>query len=64
MIWQCLERLRAGGQAILVVDKHVKRLATLGDRFYVVEKGTVAWSGDAAAFVRDADVYARHLSIA
>ena len=64
VIWQCLERLRAGGQAILVVDKHVKRLATLGDRFYVVEKGAVAWSGDAVAFVRDADVYARYLSVA
>jgi branched-chain amino acid transport system ATP-binding protein len=64
VIWQCLERLRSGGQAILVVDKHVKKLASLGDRFYVVEKGAVAWSGDAAAFVRDADVYARHLSVA
>ena len=64
VIWQCLERLRGAGQAILVVDKHVKRLATLGDRFYIVEKGAVAWSGDAAAFARDTDVYARHLSVA
>ena len=64
VIWQCLERLRGEGQAILVVDKHVKRLAKLGDRFYVVEKGRVAWSGDASAFARDTDVYARYLSVA
>ena len=38
---------RAGGQAILVIDKHVQRLIGLGqqDRHVILEKGRVAWTG-------------------
>ncbi|MBZ9973887.1 MULTISPECIES: hypothetical protein [unclassified Mesorhizobium] len=35
----------------MVIDKNVKRLATFVDQFYVVEKGCVAWSGNAQEVV-------------
>ncbi|ABL68295.1 ABC transporter ATP-binding protein [Paracoccus denitrificans] len=45
-IWDCIARLRGLGQSIVVIDKHVKRLLDVADRFYVVEKGRTVWSGD------------------
>ncbi|MFK3781130.1 ABC transporter ATP-binding protein [Agrobacterium sp. NPDC089420] len=44
-IWHCIARLRALGQSIVVIDKHIKRLLGVADRFYVVEKGRVVWTG-------------------
>ena len=44
-IWACLARLRAMGQSILIVDKHVKKLAVLADRFVVIERGRTVWTG-------------------
>ena len=44
-IWTCLQMLRGLGLSILVIDKHLKRLSALGDRFYVVDKGRIVWSG-------------------
>src|SRR2546425_5700751 len=44
-IWRCLERLKAGGLSILLIDKHVEALTRLADHHYVLEKGRVGWSG-------------------
>ena len=44
-IWACLARLKAGGQSILIVDKHLAALRTLADRMVVIEKGRTAWAG-------------------
>jgi branched-chain amino acid transport system ATP-binding protein len=46
-IWECLARLRAFGQSILIIDKHLKKLQRLADRFYVIEKGRIVWTGSA-----------------
>jgi branched-chain amino acid transport system ATP-binding protein len=46
-IWQCLTELRRTGLAILIVDKHLKKLLHLADRFYVMERGHIKWSGTA-----------------
>jgi branched-chain amino acid transport system ATP-binding protein len=50
--WRCLDILRKRGQAILIIDKHVKKLAEIGDRHYVIEKGRILWAGDRASFKR------------
>jgi branched-chain amino acid transport system ATP-binding protein len=52
-IWRCLAALKAEGEAILVIDKSVEALLALADRFVVLEKGAVAWSGGADALRRD-----------
>lgn len=44
-IWACIGQLRDMGQSIIVIDKHIKRLLDVADRFYVVEKGRTVWQG-------------------
>ncbi|VDC19079.1 ABC transporter ATP-binding protein [Pseudogemmobacter humi] len=44
-IWACIGRLRGLGQSIIVIDKHIRRLLDVADRFYVVEKGRTVWEG-------------------
>ena len=43
-IWQCLTRLKAAGQSILVIDKNVEALIRIADRHYLIERGKVVWS--------------------
>ena len=44
-IWACLARLKAQGQSILIVDKHLAALRSLADCMTVIEKGRTVWSG-------------------
>ncbi len=60
-IWQCLAALKAEGQTILVVDKHIDALVALADRHVVIEKGRVVWSGSSAAFAADPSITGRWL---
>jgi len=62
-IWASLKRLKAEGQAILLVDKHIDALLKLADRHVVIEKGNVVWSGTSAALAGDATVRQRYLQI-
>jgi branched-chain amino acid transport system ATP-binding protein len=62
-IWACLGRLKADGQAILVIDKNVGALIGLADRHYIVEKGRVVWSGPSSALAADPDLQHRYLGV-
>src|SRR5260370_18853216 len=44
-IWRSLERLRAGGESILVIDKNVKALTRIADRHYIIDRVRVVWLG-------------------
>jgi branched-chain amino acid transport system ATP-binding protein len=44
-IWACLQVLKNEGQAMIVIDKNLKSLIPLANHHYVIEKGTVVWSG-------------------
>ncbi|ERS86127.1 MULTISPECIES: ABC transporter ATP-binding protein [unclassified Halomonas] len=44
-IWQAIRRLKAQGQAILIVDKSLSELLPLADRCVLLEKGRSAWTG-------------------
>ena len=48
-IWQVLAKLRAEGQAILLIDKNLAAVMRLADWHVVIEKGRVVWQGDSAA---------------
>ena len=48
-IWACLKRLKAKGQAILVIDKNVDALTRFADRHVIIEKGRTVWTGTSAA---------------
>ena len=62
-IWQCLTRLKAAGQSILVIDKNVEALTRIADRHYLIERGRVVWAGSSAALAAAPDVQHRYLGI-
>ena len=62
-IWRCLERLKASGLSILLIDKHVEALTQLADHHYVLEKGRVVWSGTSAELRARADVQHKYLGV-
>jgi branched-chain amino acid transport system ATP-binding protein len=62
-IWRCLERLRAAGQTILVIDKYIERLVKLADRHTIIERGKVAWQGSSAELDADRELWHRYLGV-
>jgi branched-chain amino acid transport system ATP-binding protein len=62
-IWKCLGRLKADGQAILIVDKHLKALTRIADRHAILEKGQVVWTGTSAALLADPAIAQRYLQV-
>lgn len=47
-IWRCIADLKARGEAILLVDKHLNALRKLADFYYVLDRGRIAWRGTGA----------------
>lgn len=62
-IWRCLGALRGQGQAILVIDKYVKRLVKLADRHTIVERGRVVWQGDSPQLAADEGLWTRYIGV-
>jgi branched-chain amino acid transport system ATP-binding protein len=62
-IWKCLTKLKQEGQAILVVDKHLKALLPIADKHVVIEKGHVVWTGTSAQLAADPSVRERYLQV-
>ena len=62
-IWQCLTSLKAVGLSLLVIDKNVDALTRIADRHYLVERGSVVWSGTSAALAAAPDVQHRYLGV-
>ena len=62
-IWHTLEKLKAAGQSILVVDKNVDALARIADRHYIIEKGKVVWTGSSPALLADKELQHRYLGV-
>jgi branched-chain amino acid transport system ATP-binding protein len=62
-IWRVLTRLKAAGQAILVVDKNIAPLLLLADRHYILDRGRTVWSGSSAELEADLELQHRYLGI-
>ena len=62
-VWDCLAKLKAEGQAILLVDKHLKALTRFADRHVVIEKGRVVWTGTSSALMADPSVKQKYLQV-
>ena len=62
-IWAALERLKADGQAILVIDQNLQALLELADRHYIMEKGRIVWSGSSQALRADPGLGHRYLGV-
>jgi branched-chain amino acid transport system ATP-binding protein len=62
-IYRSIERLKAEGLSLLVIDKDVRALTRIADRHYVLEKGRVVWSGSSAELGENRDVQHRYLGV-
>ncbi len=62
-IWQCLSRLKAQGQSILVIDKNVEALIRIADRHYLIERGRVVWTGSSIELAAAPAVQHRYLGV-
>jgi len=62
-IWNCLKKLKAERQSILVIDKNVDALAAFADRHVVIEKGRVVWTGTSEQLRSDPTVKDRFLHV-
>ena len=62
-IWRVLAALKAGGQAILVVDKNIAPLLRLADRHTILERGRTVWSGTSAALAAAPELQHRYLGV-
>jgi branched-chain amino acid transport system ATP-binding protein len=62
-IWQCLTRLKAAGQSILVIDKNVEALIRIADRHYLIERGKVVWTGTSTELAAAPAIQHRYLGV-
>jgi branched-chain amino acid transport system ATP-binding protein len=62
-IWRCVEELKRGGLAILLIDKNVDALARIADVHYILEKGQIVWQGPSDELRRREDVQHRYLGV-
>lgn len=60
-VYDALGQLAATGRAILVVEENPSRVEAVSDRFFLMDGGRFAWSGDAVALRNSADIVATYL---
>jgi branched-chain amino acid transport system ATP-binding protein len=63
MLEEQLRRLKAGGLTMVVAEQNVRFVSELGDRVYVIEMGTVRYSGAMAEFLDDDEVRRAYLAV-
>ena len=56
-------RLKAGGLTMVVTEQNVRFVSELGDRVYVIEMGTVRYTGAMAEFLDDDEVRRAYLAV-
>jgi branched-chain amino acid transport system ATP-binding protein len=62
-IYRSIERLKATGLAILLIDKDVKAISRVADVHYMLEKGRVVWTGSSAELAANQEVQHRYLGV-
>jgi len=62
-IFRSIDRLKAEGLSILIIDKDVRALTRLADRHFVLEKGRVVWSGTSAELSASPQTQHRYLGV-
>ena len=58
-----LARLKARGLTMVVTEQNVRFVSALGDRVYILEKGTVRYQGSMAEFLADDEVRQTYLAL-
>jgi len=60
-VYEALTRLAATGAAILVVEENPSRVERVAERFFLMDGGRFAWTGDAAALRSSSDIVSAYL---
>jgi branched-chain amino acid transport system ATP-binding protein len=63
MLEEQLRRLKAGGLTMVVTEQNVRFVSDLGDRVYVIEMGTVRYTGAMSEFLDDDEVRRAYLAV-
>ena len=63
MLEEQLRRLKARGLTMVVAEQNVRFVSELGDRVYVIEMGTVRYSGAMSEFLDDDEVRRAYLAV-
>jgi len=63
MLAEQLGRLKAEGLTMVVTEQNVRFVSELGDRVYVLERGTVRYYGTMSKFLCDDDVRRAYLAV-
>ena len=62
-IWRTLQTLKERGLSVLVVDRDLKALGALADRYVILEKGRVARSGPSRELLSERALIERYLGV-
>jgi branched-chain amino acid transport system ATP-binding protein len=62
-IWNALAALKQEGLSQIVIDKNVGALLKLADCHYVMERGTVVWSGDSHQLRGEPEIIHQYLGV-
>ena len=60
-IWKVITILKSKGVSILIIDKSLKQLQDLADKFYILEKGKTVWHGSSKNLT--SKIAQRHLGV-
>lgn len=60
-VYEALGQLAATGAAILVVEENPSRVEAVAERFFLMDGGTFAWTGDAEALRNSSDIVSTYL---
>jgi len=62
-IWRALRAITGRGVSVLVVDKNIRALARIADRFVVMAKGRSVFAGAPSEFLAAKDVQQQHMGL-
>ena len=62
-IWSCLERLKAEGLSVLIVDRNLEAMSRIADRILILDKGRLVWSGGPSELSADRDLCRGYLGV-
>jgi len=62
-IWSVIRQIRAGGVAVVIVDKNYREVGGIADRIVVLVKGCVAFAGASATLREQPELVRQHLGV-
>jgi branched-chain amino acid transport system ATP-binding protein len=60
---QIFSSLREEGETILLVEQNLEFAQAVGDRFFVLDEGTIVYSGEMGELMRDPVVLRRYIGV-